>query len=1035
MNISEPFINKPVATSLLMLAIAFFGMVSYFQLPVNELPIVDFPTIQVSASVPGADPDTMASAVATPLERQFSTIAGLDSINSSNSPGATQIALQFDLSRNIDAAAQDVQSAINSASRLLPPGMPNPPTIQKVNPAEGSILSLDLVSSTLPLWQVNEYTERMAERISMIKDVAQAQVTANLKYSVHVQLDPQLLASRQIGINEVENALRQWNVNLPAGNLDGRYKAFTIKASGQLMNASGYRSLVVAYRNGSPVLLEDLGDVIEDVQDKRSGAWYGSPDGYQKTAGMLVQRQPGTNTVEVVDRILQLLPTLAAEMPPSIKLNVAGNHSETIRGSFNDVQFTMMLTLGLVIMVIFLFLRNVLATAIPSLALPFSIIGTFAAMYLFGFSLNNLSMMALILSIGFVVDDAIVMLENIVRHMELGEERLEAVFNGSKEIEFTIVSMTLSLAAVFIPVLFMGGILGRLFREFAVTICAAILISGVVSLTLTPMLCSRLLRAPSEQRHGRFYQVTERFFEGMFRVYDRTLQWVLRHRPGALVVSGVILALTVYLFVKIPKGFMPDEDTNELRAYVEAPQGTSYTEMVRYQTTIAEIVRHDPNVRSFTSNLRNGNTGNLNIHLVPRSQRKLSVNQIVEQWRPELGKFPGVRVFLQIPPAITLGTQQGKSLYQFTLQSMDTEELYRESQKFEQEMARLPAVQDVTSDLLIKNPEVHVTIDRDKTAALKLTPQDIENALNDSFGSHWVSTIYAPSNEYQVLLELKPEYQSDPASLALLYVKSSNGNLVPLSTVAQITETVGAQTIQHFGQLPAVTVSFNLRPGNALGEAVSQIQSLAARTLPASVSTTFQGSARTFQSSLKNLWILLIMAIVVVYIILGILYESYIHPLTILSGLPSAGFGALLTLLIFHVDLNIYGFVGIIMLIGIVKKNAIMQVDFALEAQRKEGKSPMEAVYQGCLIRFRPIMMTTMAALLAGIPIALGYGQGGEARRPLGLTVVGGLLFSQLITLYLTPVVYIYMAKLQAKFPATRRQKKGQRVPALSQAS
>jgi len=1030
MNISEPFIRRPVATSLLMLAIAFFGAIAYIHLPVSNLPTVDFPTIQVSAGLPGADPDTIASAVATPLERQFSTIAGLDSINSNSTLGGTSIVLQFDINRNIDAAAQDVQSAINAASRLLPPGMPSPPSMQKVNPAEGSVLNLDLSSLTLPIWVIDEYAQRIAERISMIKDVAQVQVVGSSRYAVRVQLDPALLASRRIGINEVENALRQWNVNLPTGSLDGAHQGFTVKASGQLLDAAGFRSVVVAYQNGSPVRLEELGTVLDDLQDNKSRLWFGDSSGYARVSGLTIQRQPGTNTIEVVDRILQTLPIIMSELPPSMHLGISGNYSDTIRGSFHDVKFTLVLALGLVILVIFLFLRNALATAIPSLALPFSIIGTFAAMYLFGFSLNNLSMMALILSIGFVVDDAIVMLENIVRHMELGERPLEAVYNGSQEIGFTIISMTVSLAAVFLPVLFMGGMLGRMFREFAVTICAAILISGMVSLTLTPMLCSRFLRPPGERKHGRFFQVTERLLAAMLRVYDRSLGWVLRHSLSAAIFSIFILAITVYVFVRIPKGFMPDEDTNELSGSMEAPQGTSLADMIRYQTTIAEFVRRDPDVRSFSCSIaNNSNTGTFRIHLVPRPRRKVRVNQIVQRWRPLLASITGVRVFLQIPPAVTLDTQQARSLYQFTLQSTNPEELYREAQKFEQAMARLPGIQDVNSDLLIRQPEVHVTIDRDKAAALKLTAEDIENALSDSFGPRWVSTIYAPSNEYEVLLELKPEYQADPAGISTLYLKSGNGTLVPLSTLVQVTQTVGAQAIHHFGQLPAVTIAFNLSPGVALGDAVSQINSLATTTLPASVSTTFQGSARAFQTSLTNLWVLLIMAIVVVYIVLGILYESYIHPLTILSGLPSAGFGALITLMLFHVDLNIYGFVGIIMLIGIVKKNAIMQVDFALEAERKEGKSPMEAIYQGCLIRFRPIMMTTMAALLASVPIALGYGQGGEARRPLGLTVVGGLFFSQFITLYLTPVVYIYMAKLQRKLHANKRASTSLGVP------
>ena len=1031
MNVSQVFIERPIATSLLMLAIALFGVVAYRALPVSDLPNVDFPTLLVTASLPGASPETMASAVANPLENQFSTIAGLGSMTSTNSLGATQITLEFDLSRNLDGAAVDVQAAITQASRLLPAGMPTPPTFTKVNPADQPILYLALTSPTLPLWTLDDYAEtRTAQRISMISGVAQVQVLGAQKYAVHVQLDPHALAARQIGINDVESALRNWNVNLPTGAIVGPQRAFTLQASGQLTSAAAYRSLVVTYRKGSPVRLDELGNVIDSVEDDKTSSWFYDSAGSRRSIVLAIQRQPGTNTIEVTDAIKQLLPVFKSELPPAVDMSILYDRAETIRESYHDVLFTMALTLGLVVMVIFLFIRNLSATTIPSLALPFSIVGTFAVMYLLHYSLDNLSMMALILSVGFVVDDAIVMLENIFRHMELGERPLEAALNGSREIGFTIVSMTLSLAAVFIPVLFMGGVLGRLFKEFAVTICVAILISGVVSVTLTPMLCSRFLRSPEEQRRSWFYRVTERFFDALLRAYDGSLKWVLRYRPATMVSFVLVLAATAYLFVKIPKGFVPDQDTDQIIAVTEAAQGTSYYEMVEYQKVVAEVIRQDPNVQSLMSSV-GGNTastlggpnfGQLVVHLKPRAERRSLVDDVIEELRPKLSGFAGMRVYLQNPPTIRIGGQVTKSVYQFSLQYPDKPVLYASAQKLEKEIAALPGVQDVTSDLAIQNPQVRVTIDRDKAAALQVNAEQIENALYDAYGPRWVSTIYAAVNEYKVLLELKPEYQSDPRALSMLYFKSTGGRLIPLDTVAQVVKETGPQTINHYGQLPAVTISFNLAPGASLGDVVAQIQGLARQTLPAAIGTTFQGAAKAFQSSLTNLWLLLIVAIMVVYIVLGILYESYIHPLTILSGLPSAGFGALVTLVLFGMDLNIYAFVGLIMLIGIVEKNAIMQIDFALDAERRQGLTPIDAIYEGCLIRFRPIMMTTMAALLGAVPIALGYGAGGEARQPLGLAVVGGLLFSQMVTLYLTPVVYTYMAALQERFRALRKQ-------------
>ncbi len=1024
MNLSETFIRRPIATSLLMAAIALFGLVAYRSLPVSDLPNVDLPTLQVTASLPGASPDTMASAVATPLENQFSLIAGLNSMTSTNSMGATQITLEFDLSRNLDGAAVDVQSAITQATRLLPPGMPTPPTFTKVNPADQPILYLALTSSTLPLWRLDEYAEtRMAQRISMVTGVAQVQVLGAQKYAVHVQMDPHTMASRKIGINEVESALKNWNVNLPTGLIDGPQRSFTLQTDGQLTSADAYRSLVVTYVKGSPVRLNELGRVVDSVEDDKTASWLYDHNGGQRAIVLAVQRQPGTNTISVTDGIKRLLPLIKSEIPRSIQIRTLYDRSETIRESYNDVQFTMVLTLGLVVMVIFLFLRNVSATIIPSLALPFSIIGTFAVMYLLDYSLDNLSMMALILSIGFVVDDAIVMLENIVRHMEMGEPPMKAALNGAREIGFTIVSMTLSLAAVFIPVLFLGGILGRLFREFAVTICVAILISGVVSITLTPMLCSRFLKPLHQQTKSWFYRATERYFDAMLAWYDYTLLLALRYRGAMMGTFVVVLVLTVGMFVAIPKGFIPEQDTDQIAGVTEASEGTSFAQLTEYQKAVADIIRQDPNIDAFVSSvggasssaLGGQNFGELVIHLKPRSERKLLVNDIIAELRPRLANIPGLRVYLDNPPVVQIGGLVTPSEYQFSLQSPDKQQLYSVTQQLTAKLEGLPGLEDVTNNVQIRSPQANVIIDRDKAAAMQVNAQAIENALYDAYGPRWVSTIYAPANEYHVMLELLPEYQSDPNALSLLYFKGAGGQLIPLDTLAHVKLDIGPQSVSHYGQLPSTTISFGLKPGFALGEAISEVHNTAGATLPDSISSTFQGAAEAFEGSLGNLGLLLVIAILVVYIVLGILYESYIHPLTILSGLPSAGFGALITLYVFHLDLNIYAFVGLIMLIGIVKKNAIMQIDFALEAERS-GMTPGDAIDQGCLIRFRPIMMTTMAALLGAVPIALGWGAGGEARQPLGLVVVGGLLFSQFVTLYLTPVFYLYLSKVQGRF-------------------
>jgi len=1030
-NIAELFVRRPVMTVLVMTGILIFGLIGYRLLPVNALPNVDFPTIQVQAQLPGANPDTMASAVATPLEKQFSTIAGIDSMTSVSTSGQSTITMQFALDRNIDAAAQDVQSAIAAAARSLPSTLPTPPTQRKVNPADFPILNLALTSDTQPLSVVDDYAENiLAQRISTISGVAQVQVYGSQQYAVRIQLDPNALATRGIALTDVEQAVGNANVNLPTGTLYGRDKATYVQATGQLNDAQAYRPLIIAYRNGAPVRLDQIGRVFDSVQNDKVAAWYNGTRGVV----LAIQRQPGTNTIEIVDAVRRVPPTFEAQLPPSIKLSILYDRSQSIRASVHDVQVTLLLAFGLVVGVIFAFLRSPSATIIPSLALPLSIIGTFALMYVFGYSLDNLSLMALTLCVGFVVDDAIVMLENITRHMEMGKSRMQATLDGSKEIGFTIVSMTLSLAAVFIPVLFMGGILGRLLKEFAVTIIVAVLISGVVSLSLTPMLCSRMLKVEREQQHGRIYALSERVFEAWLAIYRTSLAWVMRHRRLTIGAFFAIVVGTALLFVYMPKGFLPSDDVGQVFVITEAAQDVSFDAMANMQRQVSQVVRENPHVKDIMAFVGSGgptqslNNGRIFVTLQPRENRP-SADSIVQELRPTLMRVPGIRAFVQNIPAIRIG-QLTKSAYQFTLQGSDTAELYRWAPQVEAKLKELPGLVDVTSDLQIALPQVTVDIDRNKASALGVTAQSIENTLYDAYGQRQVSTIYAPTNQYWVVMELEPRYQTDPSVLGLLYVRSNTGALVPLNSVATLRPTVGPLAINHLGQLASVTISFDLKPGVSLSQALAQVrQATAQMRLPATIVTTFQGTAQAFQASLQGMGVLLVLAIFVIYLVLGILYESFIHPLTILSGLPTAGFGALLTLWLFGVDLNMYAFVGIIMLVGIVKKNAIMMIDFAIEAQRKEQKAPDEAIFQACLTRFRPIMMTTMAALMGSLPIALGLGAGGEARRPLGLAVVGGLVVSQLLTLYITPVIYTYFEQLQ-QWMAAKRHRGAVPVPA-----
>jgi HAE1 family hydrophobic/amphiphilic exporter-1 len=1011
MSVTDLFIRRPVMTTLLMTGVLIFGLIAYTRLPVSDLPSVDFPTLSVDASLPGASPETMAATVATPLEKQFSAIAGIDNMTSSSTLGSTSITIQFNLKRNINAAAQDVQAAISQALPNLPSGIITP-SYRRQNPAAAPIMLFAVTSATEAMSNVDEVAETtIAQRLSTVNGVAQVAVYGAAKYAVRVQVDPQALAARGLGVDQLSTTIANENVNQPTGVLWGPDKSITVQATGQLQNASQFNNLIVAYKNGAAVHLREVARVTDDVQSNKTAAWFNG----DRAIMLFVQRQPGTNTVQVADGVKAALREITPQIPGNVKVNLLYDRTLSIKDAVSDVKFTLVLALVLVVLVIFLFLRNISATAIPSMALPMSILGTFAVMYLLGYSIDNISLLALTLAVGFVVDDAIVMLENIVRHLEMGKPRLQAALEGAKEVQYTIVTMTISLAAVFIPILFMGGIVGQLFHEFAVTIMAAILVSGVVSLTLTPMLCSRFLTSHKDQAHGRLYMATERVFDGALSLYVRSLEWMMLRRPLMLGLTVVVMVAMVQLFGTINKGLFPSDDTGQLNVTTEGQEGISFDAIVPLQKRVAAIVSKDPNVASVMSSVGSqgsANQGRLWVILKPRSQRK-PAEEVARGLNRQLQGIAGLQVFVQNPPSLRIGGRQSKSLYQYNLQGGDLATLNRSAQALQAALRKNPKLLGVTTDLQIKNPQLTVTIDRDRAASLGVSPRQVQSALNSAFGSAQVSTIYTATNQYWVIMEAIPEAQTGPNSLAGLYIRSDSGKLVPLPTIATLQPGVGPLSVNHSGQLPSVTVSFDTQVGVSLSEAVAAVNAAAREALPSSVQGTFAGTAQAFQASQQGLVVLVLLALFVIYIVLGILYESFIHPITILSGLPFAAFGALLALIITRLDLDVYGYVGIVMLIGIVKKNAIMMIDFAVATEREHGTSPTRAIVEAATVRFRPIMMTTAAALMGTLPIAVGWGAAAGSRRPLGVVVVGGLLLSQIITLYVTPVFYTYLDELQ----------------------